>query len=719
MEDIRGKIESIRYYNEDNYFTIAEASYESNSRNIFILKGKSPIIRKNLLFTATGEWVMDKKYGKQFVFNEFSERIPTTSDGIKAYLSCGMIKGIGPSLAKAIVDKFGDKSLDVIDYEPERLKEISGIGAKKLQSIIEQMTEQKNIREIMVFLKTYGISDNFAAKIYKCYGNKTIEILKDNPYKMAEDIEGIGFKKADEIALKIGFEPTGEKRICMGISYILKEAASDKDTFLFKNELVKKTSSIDFLNVDASFVMKFMDLMIENGKLIMDGEKIYLPKYYTIEQHVAYMIASRINTSMTDDILLFQNFDTNGVEYSDEQLKAIESAVKSKMTVITGGPGTGKTTILKGIISIFKKYSMIIKLAAPTGRAAKRMSESTGLEAVTIHRLLEWQQGEFTRNESNPLYGDVLIVDECSMINLSLMNSLINAIPANMKFIMVGDVDQLPPIGCGNVLKDIIDSNTVPVCRLTKIYRQDADSKIILNAHAINNSQMPDISNAKNTDFFFFRVNGTDKIKEQIVRLVTDAIPNKFGIPSSDIQVLSPMRKSSDIIGSTQLNLALQDAINPNGNSLSNGIYKIRIGDKVMQTSNDYDLGVFNGDIGVVDNIDFENNTVSVNFYGYDDIITYDKSNIDELELAYATTVHKSQGSEYPVVIIVADKSQYIMLQKQLFYTAVTRAKKICIVIGSEDAIRIMVSTKAKDNRNSFLKERILQFYDKLIFANS
>ena len=374
----------------------------------------------------------------------------------------------------------------------------------------------------------------------------------------------------------------------------------------------------------------------------------------------------------------------------------------------------GKTTILKGLLSIFTKHSFKVYLAAPTGRAAKRMSEATNMAAKTIHRLLKWKDGEFTINDKNPLDGDVLILDECSMINLNLMNSLMKAIPLRMKLIMVGDVDQLPSIGCGTVLKDIIDCGKIPVAKLTKIYRQGNESKIILNAHAINDGKMPDLSNPAGSDFYFFKIGDNDRIREQIIRLVTEAIPQKFNIPLSDIQVLTPMRKSSDILGSTQLNIALQEKINPESKAIANSFFKLKIGDRVMQNKNNYELGVYNGDIGIVKKLSIEEGTISVRFFGENEDTVYDKANIDELELAYATTVHKSQGSEYPAVVIVATPSHYIMLQKQLFYTAVTRAKQLCIVVGGEDAIRIMVTTKPKDTRNSWLDKRIIQSIEQL-----
>lgn len=661
-----------------------------------------------MTFVAEGIWVCDKVYGNEFKASRIDEKLPDTNEGLIQYLSSGFIKGIGPVMAKKIVGRFGSKTFDVFDNDPDQLLNIKGINKKKLKEITKQISSYKNLREALVFLKSYGISDSLAGKIYNAYQNETMNVVKSDPYRLVEEIEGVGFRKADEIALKMGFDQFGEKRIGMGLKYVLIEGVNDRDTFIPFDELVNRAASPDILDLDASLVTDVLRQMIDSNELKNDDSRVYLSYMYKTESSVAMMIAQKGLNDMFDSPLSMSEIETDGVKYSDEQLNAIELALKSKMTVITGGPGVGKTTILKGLLSIFSKHQYNVLLAAPTGRAAKRMSEATRKDAVTIHRLLKWKEGAFTVDEKNPLTGDVLILDECSMINLQLMNSLLKAIPLRMKLIMVGDVDQLPSIGCGKVLKDIIDSGMIPVAKLTKIYRQDKESKIILNAHAINDGRLPDLSNPPGTDFYFFRVRYPEDIREQVIRLVTNAIPKKFGIPLTDIQVLSPMRKPSDIIGSTQLNNALQDIINPQSYSIKNGFFRLKVGDRVMQNKNNYDLGVYNGDIGIIRAMSVEDRTVTVEFFGNDQYVEYERKNLDELELAYATTVHKSQGSEYPAVVIVASKSQYIMLQKQLFYTAVTRAKKICIVVGSEDAIKVMISTKHKDLRHSWLCQRII-----------
>ena len=713
MEKIEGKIESIRFYKEENGYLIASVSAKG-IKGQFIMLGNFMGAKRTMTFVAEGVWFKDKVYGQEFKASKIEEPIPDTDEGLIQYLSSGFIKGIGPAMAKKIVKKFGDKTFDILDHDPGQLLQIKGISRKKLDSIIAQVSEHRDMRETLVFLKSYGLTDNLAGKIYRQYQDQTQTIITTDPYRLAEDIEGVGFKKADEIALKLGTDRYGEKRISMGLNYVLTEGINDRDTYILFDDLVKRTSSPDILGIHPDLVKEQLRQLTENGDLKDDEGKIYLPYMYKIESSVAMMIAQKGINDMFDNSLSINDIDTNGVEYSPEQLNAIELSLKSKMTVITGGPGVGKTTILKGLLSIFTKHSFKVYLAAPTGRAAKRMSEATNMAAKTIHRLLKWKDGEFTINDKNPLDGDVLILDECSMINLNLMNSLMKAIPLRMKLIMVGDVDQLPSIGCGTVLKDIIDCGKIPVAKLTKIYRQGNESKIILNAHAINDGKMPDLSNPAGSDFYFFKIGDNDRIREQIIRLVTEAIPQKFNIPLSDIQVLTPMRKSSDILGSTQLNIALQEKINPESKAIANSFFKLKIGDRVMQNKNNYELGVYNGDIGIVKKLSIEEGTISVRFFGENEDTVYDKANIDELELAYATTVHKSQGSEYPAVVIVATPSHYIMLQKQLFYTAVTRAKQLCIVVGGEDAIRIMVTTKPKDTRNSWLDKRIIQSIEQL-----
>lgn len=708
MENICGKLYGIRYYNDENYYLIAKAETKGVNQD-YTLVGYFPDARVGMEFNAVGEWRMDKKYGKEFRASMIEKKIPTDLDGIENYLASGYIKGIGPATAHIIVNAFGLETFNVLDKEPEKLLEVKGIGKKLLEKIIPQIKEQNDLREAIVFLKKYGITDALAAKIYKAYGNNTIDIVQNNTYQLADDIDTIGFKKADEIAVKLGTDYYGEKRIKSGIKYILTQGVNDKDTYLPADELVKKSAGPDILNIQRESVAEVLDGMTEGDGVVNLNGNIYLKWIYNIETSVVDSVFSKVSEKSAIKQPTIDEIESGDKLYSDEQITAIKTAFGSNMTIITGGPGTGKTTILKGLLNLFRDAKMTVLLAAPTGRAAKRMSETTGRNAKTIHRLLEWKDGAFGKDSSNKLYGDALILDECSMINLQLMESILEAVPERMKVIMVGDVDQLPSIGCGTILKDFIDSGEIPTVRLTKIFRQGEQSRIITNAHAINEGRMPDLRNNEGTDFYFFRVNDVDRLKMQVLRLVTDAIPSKFGVSEDDIQVLTPMRKTADPIGATQLNLALQELINPKKDSIFNGMYNLKVDDRVMQTKNNYDLGIYNGDVGKVKDIDKTNKRVWVQFFGNDDVIEYDDTNMSQLNLAYATTVHKSQGSEYPVTVIVADKSQYIMLQKQLFYTAVTRSKKICIVVGTEEAIRIMVSTRSRDIRHSLLSKRIIE----------
>lgn len=711
METIEGKLTGIRFYNEDNFYLIGRASSKGISTD-YTLIGYFPDAHVGMSFSATGEWRNNRKYGKEFKSSMIEKKVPTDVDGIVEYLSSGYIKGIGLATARAIVAAFGKDTFDVIDSNPEKLLDVKGVGKKTLERILPQIKEQNNMRAALLFLKKYDITDGLAAKIFQAYGDKTIEMITENPYCLADDIDGIGFRRADEIAIKMGTDYYGKKRIQTGLRYVLNQGIMDKDTYLPENDLLKLCSGPDILNIQKDCVKEVLDEMDEDDGIVNEDGRVYLKWIWEIENDVANSIVSRVCRKRAINPPKIDSVGTDDKEYSEEQMEAIRTAFCSNMTFITGGPGTGKTTILNGLLSLLQEDKKSVLLAAPTGRAAKRMSETTGKVAKTIHRLLEWKDGRFNRNAANKLHGDVIIIDECSMINIQLMESLLDAIPEKMQIVMVGDVDQLPSIGCGNVLKDMIDSEVIPTVRLTKIYRQDAASRIVTNAHAINDGRMPNLRNEPGTDFYFFKVSDIDRIRTQIVRLVTDAIPAKFGVSKDDIQVLTPMRKSSDPIGAIQLNLALQEVINPTGDSIYNGTYSLRVNDRVMQNKNNYDLGIYNGDIGTVVSIDKEEKTATLKFFGNDDLVEYDSTNINQLELAYATTVHKSQGSEYPVTVIIADVSQYIMLQKQLFYTAVTRSKKACIVVGTEEAIRIMVSTRSRDVRHSFLKERLIEKYN-------
>ena len=654
-----------------------------------------------------GNWRVDKRYGRQFAAESWSETLPATVIGIEKYLGSGLVKGIGPKFAKQIVSHFGLETFEVIDTDIDRLLEVPGIGKGRVAKIKESWEKQKDVKDIMVFLQGHGVSSTYAAKIYKQYGKDSIQKVQDNPYCLADDIWGIGFKTADSIAEKLGYEKNDLRRCRSGILYTLSKLSEDGHVYSEREQLIK--SAKELLSAEEEPITQALDEMIAKEDLILDEDAIFLPPFYYAECGVANKLRRLLDTQMGN---IFDNATVvpedvgkqAQIEYDEVQLSAIRKAIGSKVMVLTGGPGTGKTTTTLGIIAAFESLGQRILLAAPTGRAAKRMSEATGKEAKTIHRLLEFNPAEgYGRNDENPFEGDLLIVDESSMIDVILMNSLLKAVPLTMRLILVGDIDQLPSVGAGNVLRDIIDSGSVPVVRLTRIFRQAQSSRIVTNAHKINQGIFPDISNGKQSDFFFIKDEDPEQAARDIVNIVKNRIPKAYGYSTNDIQVLAPMQRS--VVGATNLNIALQEAINPVGDSLSRGGFKYRQGDRVMQIRNNYDKEVFNGDIGTVESVDVEDRSLSVLFDGR--TVAYEDSELDELTLAYATTIHKSQGSEYPVVVIPLLMTHYVMLQRNLIYTGITRAKKICIIVGTTKALAYSIHNMVVLKRNTRLKERL------------
>ena len=654
-----------------------------------------------------GNWRVDKRYGRQFAAESWSETLPATVIGIEKYLGSGLVKGIGPKFAKQIVSHFGLETFEVIDTDIDRLLEVPGIGKGRVAKIKESWEKQKDVKDIMVFLQGHGVSSTYAAKIYKQYGKDSIQKVQDNPYCLADDIWGIGFKTADSIAEKLGYEKNDLRRCRSGILYTLSKLSEDGHVYSEREQLIK--SAKELLSAEEEPITQALDEMIAKEDLILDEDAIFLPPFYYAECGVANKLRRLLDTQMGN---IFDNATVvpedvgkhAQIDYDEVQLSAIRKAIGSKVMVLTGGPGTGKTTTTLGIIAAFESLGQRILLAAPTGRAAKRMSEATGKEAKTIHRLLEFNPAEgYGRNDENPFEGDLLIVDESSMIDVILMNSLLKAVPLTMRLILVGDIDQLPSVGAGNVLRDIIDSGSVPVVRLTRIFRQAQSSRIVTNAHKINQGIFPDISNGKQSDFFFIKDEDPEQAARDIVNIVKNRIPKAYGYSTNDIQVLAPMQRS--VVGATNLNIALQEAINPVGDSLSRGGFKYRQGDRVMQIRNNYDKEVFNGDIGTVESVDVEDRSLSVLFDGR--TVDYEDSELDELTLAYATTIHKSQGSEYPVVVIPLLMTHYVMLQRNLIYTGITRAKKICIIVGTTKALAYSIHNMVVLKRNTRLKERL------------
>ena len=722
---LRGVVERITYQNPENGYTVLKCAVK-NYTDLVTVIGNLLDVNVGSVLLIDGNWKVDSKYGRQFVAESWEETLPATVFGIEKYLGSGLIKGVGPKFAKRIVGLFGTDTMDVIECDISRLKEVEGIGEKRIRQIHESWERQKEIKNVMLFLQDHGVSTSFAAKIYRQYGNDSIAKVKENPFRLADDIWGIGFKTADSIAEKLGIGKEAFVRLRSGIMYTLSSLADEGHVYAYKGQLIKRATEL--LEAEESSIVMTLDQMLADKDVISEpvseekGDAIYLPPFYYAEVGVAAKIRKLLQNPAQDRLwtsLMEARKRTGnkalsidvkkieakiGMEYDEIQADAIRQAAVSKIMILTGGPGTGKTTTTKGIISAYQSFGLKILLAAPTGRAAKRMTETTGLEAKTIHRLLECKPPEgYQKNEENPLEGDVLIVDECSMIDLVLMNSLLKAIPAGMRVVLVGDIDQLPSVGAGNVLRDLIDSGMVPVIRLTRIFRQAQTSRIIMNAHRINEGQMPDLSNGKETDFFFTTKEDPEEAVREIVSLVQHKLSRYYRTPSSQIQVLTPMQKG--VVGAMNLNLALQEALNPQGDGLRRSGFIFRRDDKVMQIRNNYDKEVFNGDIGIIESVDLQNRTLKVNFDQH--VVEYESSELDELVHAYATTIHKAQGSEYPIVVMPVLMNHYVMLQRNLIYTGITRAKKILVMVGTRKALACAVRNVTVDRRNTLLKERL------------
>lgn len=705
MVNLRCVVERITYQNPDNGYSVMKVNVKGYNAPVTLV-GNLLEVPVGSVLLCDGNWKVDKKYGSQFVADSWEEVMPATIYGIEKYLGSGLVKGIGPKFAKLIVAKFGLETIDVIENELERLHEVPGIGKKRVEKIGESWEKQKDIKNVMLFLQGYGVSTAYAAKIYRQYGKESIDKVKDNPYRLADDIWGIGFKTADGIAAKMGYEKSDLRRCRSGILYTLSQLSNDGHVYAEEEQLIK--SAMQLLEVEEEPVKQAMAQMIQAKDLELDNEAIYLPPFYYAECGTANRLSALVEAIEADKKKPTFNLAAitkeTGIQYDDVQIAAIRQAIASKVMILTGGPGTGKTTTTQGIIAALKTAGMSILLAAPTGRAAKRMNEATGMEAKTIHRLLEYNPKDgYKRNEENPLEADALIVDECSMIDILLMNHLMKAIPSGMRLVMVGDIDQLPSVGAGNVLRDIIDSKKIPVVRLTRIFRQAQSSRIVMSAHAINNGRFPDTSNGKDTDFFFIKTEDPNQVAENIVQLVKERLPKAYRLPSSNIQVLTPMQRG--VVGASNLNLALQDALNPTPVCLNRGGYSYRKGDRVMQIRNNYDKGVFNGDLGYIEEVDIEERTLIASFDGTS--VEYEVSELDELSLAYATTIHKSQGSEYPIVVMPVLMNHYVMLQRNLIYTGITRAKKICVLIGATKALSYAIRNLSVLKRNTKLKERL------------
>ncbi|MFP3121176.1 ATP-dependent RecD-like DNA helicase [Rickettsia sp. R2] len=712
-EYISGIIERITYHNPDNGFCVLRIKVKGH-RDLITVTGNIPSVLVGEYIKCSGIWYNDRNHGKQFKAHFIKSLPPDTLEGIEKYLGSGLIKGIGPYFAKKLVLAFKDRVLEVIEHEPHLLSTVEGIGKVRANCICNNWQAQKVIREIMVFLQSHGVGTTRATRIYKTYGDRAIEIVSNNPYQLAKDIRGIGFISADTIARNLGIDKNSLIRAKAGLTHTLLEATSDGHCGLPKKILLQNIQKL--LEIEYDIIEQAIIEEVASNVLIIDTidnvESIFLTSYYIYEKNIAKILVNLTKAPVTwgkiDTVSVLPSIEQElGITLATSQKTAIEKALQHKLMVITGGPGTGKTTLVNSLLRTLSTQHLNIKLCAPTGRAAKRLSESTGLEATTIHRLLEIDPayGGFKRNEDLPLLCDYLVIDEASMVDISLFHALLKALPHTSALLIVGDVDQLPSIGSGQVLKDIINSRVIPTVKLTEIFRQAATSNIIINAHRVNNGILPDLtSQKKESDFYFIEAEHGEDIINKIIMMIRERIPNKFNLnPINDIQLLCPMQRGG--VGARSLNIELQKILNPN---YSNGITKFgqtfAIGDKVMQTENNYDKEVYNGDIGVINNINEQDQEVTINFYNRD--VVYDYSDLDQITLAYATTIHKSQGSEYPAVIIPLTMQSYMMLKRNLIYTAITRGKKLVIIIGQKKALAIAI----KDNKTSLRYSKLQEW---------
>ena len=713
MDRLRCVVERVTYQNETNGYSVIKCRAKGYADLITVV-GSMPEVHVGSVLTLSGEWTVNPKFGRQFTVSGFEETLPATVYGIEKYLGSGLVKGIGPKFAARIVCAFGAETLNVIEEDPDALLRVPGIGKLRVERIKKSWDEQKEIKNIMLFLQGHDVSTTHATKIYKTYGSDSIRVVKENPYRLADDIWGIGFRTADTIAEKLGVEKETAVRLRSGLFYTLNKLSDEGHCYARRDQLLK--TGAELLAVEESVLPAVLDEMVRQDDVkteMIDGEDsapgetaVYLPPFWFAETGTAkrlkQIFSSPPSVKVKPQGLEERIRRVTGLNYDPAQMDAIRCAAGSKILILTGGPGTGKTTTTLGILTAFRQAGAKILLAAPTGRAAKRLSETTGMEARTIHRLLEFKPPEgCQKNEQNPLEGDVLILDECSMIDIMLMYSLLKAVPDSMTLIFVGDVDQLPSVGAGNVLRDLIDAGVFPVVRLTKIFRQAAASRIITNAHRINRGRMPDLSNGKQSDFFFLEEEDPETAAQEIVRLVKERLPRAYG--TRDIQVLTPMQRGA--VGAANLNQVLQAALNADAAGLRRGGTDYRLHDKVMQIRNNYDKEVFNGDIGTVCRVNTEDRELTVSFDGRE--VLYDVTELDELVLAYAATVHKSQGSEYPIVVMPVLMTHYVMLQRNLVYTGVTRAKKLMVMIGSTKALALAVRNVTVTRRNTMLKERL------------
>ena len=756
MPSLEGSVESIVFRNEDNHYTVARFRPNDSGRlfrdDLTTIVGMLPGVHVGELLSVEGEWEKDPKYGRQLHITSFTQRLPASKEGITRYLGSGLIKGVGPKKAQRIVEHFGEQTLAIIEQQPERLSEVKGISAKDREQIEKSWAEQSEIKELHLFLQSHDVSMNLATRIYKQFGQESIKVVRENPYKLAQDIHGIGFRTADEIAVKLGLPRDSIPRIATGLKYVLAQAANDDGhCYLPENELVYRASELlqapsELLSIALEQLRGERDVFVEPPLPVqIDGDRratddqeplndwseteeatpqqrIYFGPFWHAENGSARILRTLLRSQSKLPSVSQQYWDAvfnylaenRNMLLTEKQRTAVQMAYISKVSILTGGPGTGKSTSIRALLMVLRKRKIEVALAAPTGRAAKRLTEATGavgFQAKTLHRLLEYapHDNTYQRNEENPLPYKFVIVDEVSMVDILLFYHLLKALPPDAHLLLVGDADQLPSVGPGNVLRDLLRSGAIPSVVLTELFRQAQQSQIVVNAHRINAGQMPSLKRDAGGDFFFIAEEDPIRAQHLVLDFVQRRIPTHYHLnPMTDIQVLSPMYKGP--LGVTNLNEELQARLNPGALvSLEWGGRVLRLGDKVMQVRNDYDKGVFNGDVGWIRSIDKENSTVKVEFFEEAGplLVSYNFHELDELVLAYAVTVHKSQGSEYPAIVLTLVNQHYMLLQRNLFYTAITRAKRLCVIVGQLRALEAAVRNNRVALRNTGLAERL------------
>lgn len=710
---LTGEVERVTFENEATSFRVIRLGSVEGAgarKGVLPVVGTFPAVGPGTRVRVTGEFVTDARHGEQFKVETLMPIAPSTLAGLEKYLGSGLIHGIGPTYAKRIVATFGMDSLTVLDEHPERLKEVSGLGERRIEEISKTWTSQRSVSNIMVILQSHGASPALAARIFKKYGDKAASTVQNNPYRLAMDVRGVGFKTADKIAQSLGISGDHPERAQAGVMHELGVLADQGHVVVPREHISERAA--DMLQIDVGHVSAALDALWAAERVVIEAGGVYLKWLHSAEVAVAEGLLRLLESPGKQlgglDAALQAFQESAKIELAPGQRAAVEAAALRKVVVITGGPGVGKTTIVRAILNVLGRARLRVKLAAPTGRAAKRLSESTGLEATTLHRLLAFdpRQGSFQMDAGNPIEADVLIVDEASMIDVPLAAALIAALPTAARLVIVGDSDQLPSVGPGALLRDLIDSGVVPTVRLNEIFRQAGQSRIVTNAHRILHGEMPESAeaDAEHSDFFVIPRKTPEEAAELVRELVVSRIPRRFGLdPKRDIQVLTPMHRGP--AGTIALNEILQKALNPEGPSLESRGQTLRLGDKVMQTKNDYEREAFNGDIGTVSQVDLEGRKLSVRFEQRE--VEYDDPSLGSLTLAYATSIHKSQGSEYPAVIIPLLTTHFVMLSRNLVYTAVTRAKKLCVLAADPRAIRMALAETKREERSTRLAERL------------